>query len=326
MGWMQTGRNSETDGPWASRGSKANLKSELKIISPTGFPIIHDNTEDGQQSWNEVPTGSTLEWKVNTDGHDDRVALKLSYWDMDKFLSAMNESLNGLSEEDRTRYESGDKIIEDEVAKDTIDRAGGFNRLFVEVWSDITTTESDGNLSGIIKLNPAWPKTLFFFNAHYGYAADEESSNASKTSWAALEAVGWAAMAVATVASFGTFGLISAGVATSIAGVAGAISTAAMVIEGGKFANKHFAIGYGPATENKYGDQFPILGFNQSYTFFVDDSQNDGATMDEWGKLLSDDNIALIDKANIAVAMIGITKIVIAGGLLLFILNKRKSG
>ena len=48
MGWMQTGRNSETDGPWASRGSKANFKSELTIISPTGFPIIHDNTEDGQ--------------------------------------------------------------------------------------------------------------------------------------------------------------------------------------------------------------------------------------------------------------------------------------
>lgn len=324
MGWMQTGRKADTDGEWAGSGSKANFKSEVKIIDPEGNPILYDNIEDGQQSWDLVPPGSKLEWTVNTDGHDDRVTLKLTYWDMKLFLTKFNETLDSLSPSDKTKYENGNKAIQDQVAKDTITAAGGFGRLMVDMWSDIRTTGSDGNLTGTIDLDPTWPKTLYFFNAHYGYAGDEESSNWSKTGWVALEAAGWTALAIATVLTLGGAAVAFAGVATTIA-VASAISTAFFVIEIGKFANKYLAIGYGPATENKYGDQFPQLGFNHTYTLFMDYPQEEEQTFKEWGDLLNDDNIALIDKANIMVAMIGLGKLLLAGGLLLFLIHKKKS-
>jgi len=324
MGWMQSGRNPDTDGKWAGSGSKADFKSEVKIIDPEGNTILYDNLEEGQQSWDLVPPGSKLEWKVNTDGHDDRVSLKLTYWDMELFLIKFNETLNSLSPSDKTKYENGDKAIQDQVAKDTLIAAGGIERLMVDMWSDIRTTDEDGNLSGTIDLDPTWPKTLYFFNAHYGYASDEETSNWSKTGWVAIEAAGWTALAIATVLTLGGAAVAFAGAATILT-VASAISTAVFVIEIGKFANKYLAIGYGPATENKYGDQFPQLGFNHTYTLFMD-TPEDEETMTQWGDLLSDDNIALIDKANIMVAMIGTTKLFLGGGLILLLLHKMRGG
>jgi len=324
MGWMQRGRNADTDGDWAGSGSKADFKSEVKIIDPEGDIILYDNLEDGQHSWDLVPPGSKLEWTVNTDGHDDRVSLKLTYWDMKLFLTKFNETLDSLSPSDKKKYENGNKAVQDKVAEDTITAAGGVGRLMVDMWSDIRTTDGDGNLTGTIDLDPTWPKTLYFFNAHYGYAADEESSNWSKTGWAALEAVGWTALAIATVLTLGGAAAAFAGVASFVA-VANAISMTFAIIEIGKFANKFIALGYGPATENKYDDQFPLLGFNHTYTLFMDTPEEE-QTFKEWGDILSDDNIALIDKANIIVAMIGATKLLLMGGLILLLVHKSRGG
>jgi len=322
MGWMQTGTNPDFDGDWAGSGSKANFKSSLKIKDPEGKPILYDNVEEGQQSWDLVPPGSTLEWEVDTDGHSDRVALKLAYFDMDLFVTKFNLVLDGLSASQKKRFEEGDQVIVDEVTDKTMVQSGGIERLMVDLWSDIRSTGDDGKLEGEILIDPSWQKTVYFFNAHYGYEGDAESaSNFSKAAWGTVEAVGWAALAVGVALAL----VFSGGAA---AGVFFAISTGAMVIELGKFGNKLIAIGYGPATENKYGDQFPMLGFNHGYSFFVDTPQEEASTFKEWQDLLSDDNIALIDKANIAVTMIGTTKIVIGGGLLLLLIHgiKKRRG
>ncbi len=324
MGWMQTGRNPDTDGDWAAGGSKADFKTSLIIEDPYGKPILYDNIEDGQHSWDMIPPSSKVKWKVNTDGHDDRVSLRLTYWDMELFISSMNAVLDGLSESQRTQYGEGDPVIGEYVSKQTIIQAGGLDRLMVEMWSDIRTTGSDGELSGTITVERNWPKTLYFFNAHYGYAADEETSNWSKTGWVALEAAGWTALAIASILTMGGAALAFAGSAAVIA-TASAISTAVFVIEMGKFGNKYLAVGYGPATENKYGDQFPMLGFNHTYTFFVDTPEEAPTTAQTWLDLMNDDNIALIEKANIAITALGVVKIGVIGMLLLLLIHKKRS-
>ena len=323
MGWMQTGTNPDFDGDWSSSGSKANFKSSLKIKDPEGKPITHDHVEDGQQAWDLVPPGSTLEWEVDTDGHSDRVTLTLAYWDMDLFLITYNSVLEGLSASQKKRFEEGDQVIVDEITQRTINQAGGIERLMVNLWSDIRSTGDDGKLSGEIVIDPSWQKTVYFFNAHYGYEGDAESaSNFSKAAWGTVEAVGWATLLVGAILLLPFTGGASA------AGIFFAISTGAMALELGKFGHKLLAVGYGPATENKYGDQFPVLGFNHGYSFFVDTPQQEEQTFKQWQDLLSDDNIALIDKANIAVTMIGTTKIVIGGGLLLLLIHgiKKRRG
>ena len=67
-----------------------------------------------------------------------------------------------------------------------------------------------------------------------------------------------------------------------------------------------------------------MLGFNHTYTLFMDYPEEE-QTFKEWGDLLNDDNIALIDKANIIVAMVGIGKLLLVGGLLLLLIHKKKS-
>ena len=208
MGWMQTGRNPEVDGDWAAGGSKADFKTSLIIEDPYGKPILYDNFEDGQHSWDMIPPSSKIIWKVNTDGHDDRVHLKLVYWDMELFISTMNTVLDGLSESQRTEYEEGDSVIGEYVVEQTIQQAGGMQRLMVDMWSDIRTTGSDGELSGTITVERNWPKTLYFFNAHYGYAADEEESNFTKSVWGAISALGMVAIAIGMVLSAGTLSLV----------------------------------------------------------------------------------------------------------------------
>ena len=309
MGWMQEGKG-PNDGDWSSRGSKADFKSSLIIKDPEGKPILYDNVEEGQQSWDLVPPGSTLHWEVDTDGHSDRVSLKIAYWDMKLFLSNYNSILDGLSAGQKQRFEEGDQVIMDEVVERAITQSGGLERLMVEIFSDIRRTGDDGKLEGEILIDPSWQKTIYFFNAHYGYDGDAESStDFSKAAWGALEVVGWVAFGLGVILSGGVLGAIFMG-----------ISTAAMVIEFGKVGNKLLTIGYGPATENEYGDQFPVLGFNHGYSFFVDTPEQEG-TFTEWQDLLSDDNIALIDKMNIAVTMIGTAKIITAGGLLLLLIH-----
>jgi hypothetical protein len=315
MGWMQEGRNPDTDGDWGAGGDKADFKTSLIIEDPDGKPILYDNIEDGQQSWDMIPPSSKVKWTVNTDGHDDRVSLRLTYWDMDLFISSMNTVLDSLSESQRTQYGEGDPVIEESVIQQTMTQAGGMERLMVEMWSDIRTTGSDGELSGTITVERNWPKTIYFFNAHYGYAADEETSNWSKTGWVALETLGYAALTIAAIATLGGAGVL--------AGVAWGVSNAVMIVEMSKFGNKYLAVGYGPATENKYGDQFPILGFNHTYTFFVDTPEENVAQT--WLDLMNDDNIALIEKANIALTALGVVKVGVIGMLLLLLIHKRRS-
>ena len=317
MGWMQEGKG-PYDGDWSASGSKANFKSSLKIKDPEGKPILYDNVEEGQQSWDLVPPGSTLHWEVDTDGKSDRVSLKLAYWDMDLFLTNYNAILDGLSASQKQRFEEGDQVIMDEVVERAITQSGGIERLMVELFSDIRRTGDNGRLEGEILIDPSWQKTVYFFNAHYGYDGDAESSTDwSKAGWGALEVVGWVALGLGVILSGGTLGAVLLG-----------ISSAAMVVELGKVGNKLLTIGYGPATENEYGDQFPVLGFNHGYSLFVDNPEQEEQTFKQWQDLLSDDNIALIDKANIAVTMIGTTKIVVGGGLLLLLIHgiKKRRG
>jgi len=317
MPWMQSGINPEGDGDWQGSGSRTDLKSSFKIIDPDGKPILYDNIEDRQHSWDLVPMGSKIEWEVDTDGHTDRIHLKLSYWDMELFITKMNQEILDLSEEDAVRYENGDKVIMDEVLVSTLRAAGGMENLMKDIWSDVKTTGSDGKLSGIIDLNPSWPKTIYFFNAHYGYRGDtEETSNFEKSVWVGIDAAGWVLTAIAMVASLGTLAI-----------VAGAVASALLVVEMGKIANKIFGIGYGPATENKYGESFPMLGFNHTYTFFYDvPAEDEGQNaLEKWQELMDDKSLTMMEKANLMVQFYGLVKTTAVISMLVILYYKFKT-
>jgi hypothetical protein len=142
VNWTQTGRNPDIDGEWAGKGSKTNFKSRFEIISPNGIRIPFSSKEDGIPTWDSIPPNSKIEWAINTDGKADRAELKLSYFDMERYLTAYNQVLDNLSEEEIGMLESGDTKLIEKVNTDSITNAGGIESLFIVYWSDERPSDS----------------------------------------------------------------------------------------------------------------------------------------------------------------------------------------
>lgn len=302
VNWTQTGRNPDLDGGWAGKGSKTNFKSRFEIISPNGIRIPFSSKEDGIPTWDRIPPNSKIEWAINTDGKADRAELKLTYFDMERYLAAYNQVLDNLSEEEIKMLESGDTKLIERVNTDSMNRAGGIESLFIVYWSDVLTTDGSGNASGTIDITEAFPlNTSYIFTAHYGYDANQERGDTSKT----IEFV-W------DIASIPLMFVPGLNVVIGVAFVA------EMAYIGAKLA----ASGFGKAGENKYGEFFPVGGFNHVYSFFLENPEQ--PPEDYVATILSDENLDIVQKMNLLAQFYGTMKIGagLAGALILISLLK----
>lgn len=291
VNWTQTGRNPSLDGEWAGSGSKTNFKSRLEIVSPNGTLIPFTSKSDGIPDWDSIPPNSSLKWAVDTDGKRDRAELKLTYFDMDKYLATYNQVLDSLSESQIQMLEAGNTQFVEEVNQTTMQRAGGIENLFITIWSDVVGTGENGQAEGIIQINESFPKnTAYIFMAHYGYDANQERGNTGKT----IEFV-W------DIASLPLMFVPGLNV------VVGGAFIAEMAYIGAKLA----ASGFGKAGENKYGKYFPIGGFNHCYSFYLEDPEQ--PKKDYVSSIISDENLDIIQKMNLLTQFYGVAKV--GGGL-----------
>jgi hypothetical protein len=299
---MQSGRNPELDGEWAGKGDKTSFKSNLFITTPEGMKIPMDRVEDKMPTWDSIPAGCTLSYEVKTGCVEDRVNLKLTYFDLNRFLEVYNAKMDALTEAELQKLEDGDETLLEDISATTIESIG-IENLYVGIWSDVITTDSDGIAKGDILLNENWPMTSYLFNAHYGYQAELESSNSSK-SWI----VAWDIITIA--------GLIVGSFVPGLNVVLwGAFAVEMAIIGAGLIAS-----GMGAAGENRCGDYFPTAGFNQIYVFNIESEEAIAAR----NALISDENQSILSKMNIIVKTKGIAKVagIGAGIILLFSLLK----
>ena len=305
MGWTQNGRNPDTDGDWAGTGSKADFKSKVEVISPTGGLIPYDSKEDGIYNWDLVEPESKLKIKVNTDGKSDRAEVRLTYFDMDTFLRAYNNRMNNLTETELQKIEEGDTQVTEDLTMETIETVG-FENLFISVWSDVITTADNGDGEIQLTFKKEWPKnTSYLQTAHYGYDNDMESSNWTKTFnfWKDIVlVVGETALIFTPLSPLGV---------------------ALFVTQMGVMGANYIASGFGAATQNKYGDYFPTFGFNHSYMFFVGDPEQ--PPKDYVKSILDDENLDIIEKLNLLTQFYGIAKVgaIVGGAILVMGLLKR---
>ena len=289
INWTQTGRNPSLDGDWAGMGSKTNFKSRFEIVSPNGNLIPFTSKSDGIPDWDSIPPNSKLKWTVDTNGKSDRAELKLTYFDNSKYLTTYNQVLNTLSESQIQMLEAGNAQFIEEVNQTTIEKAGGLENLFVNIWSDVITTNENGQAEGIIQITETFPRnTVYLFNAHYGYDAEQERNNTSKTIEFVWDVASLPLMVVPGVNVY---------------------FVAEMVFIGAKLA----ASGFGFAGKNKYGKYFPQGGFNHVYSFYIEDPEQ--TQQDYVTSIFSDENLDIIQKMNLLTQFYGVAKI--GGGLAL---------
>ena len=316
---------------------ETDFKTAVRILDPNGDSVSMEKKEDIPY-FSDIPEGSVLEWEATTmdskgltkgkeEGTPDRITIDITAMDPSYMARVSNLAIDAMTEDEligiltgdssgMTRYlEANPNLIDPELAQ-------------VTFYSQTVETNSDGIASGRIPIDPAWGKSLFSINFHYGYSKLAEASTDSKTERRWLEEIGPVlvevlAFAALTAITGGAMLAVKAGWmvragagAAKVAKVSKKIKKAqkiAFAIEMAQMAKAFFRDGFGIVGLNRQGCSFPLVGFNHVYSFDTDfivsltdeAGEIDFSTLDE-NKLESLIQENLVRNLSVAVLMTGL--------------------
>ena len=273
---------------------ETDFKTAVRILDPNGDSVSMEKKEDIPY-FSDIPEGSVLEWEATTmdskgltkgkeEGTPDRINIDITAMDPSYMARISNKAIDAMTDDELvdllqgnnsglTRFlEANPDLIDPELAQ-------------VTFYSQTVETNSDGIASGRIPIDPAWGKSLFSINFHYGYSKLAEASTDSKTNRRWSEEIGpiivevLATVALAAITG-GAFLAVRAG--WLVRGAAGAAKIAqvkskikkaqkiAFAIEMAQMAKAYFRDGFGIVGLNNQGCSFPLMGFNHVYSFDTD--------------------------------------------------------
>ena len=273
---------------------ETDFKTAVRILDPNGDSVSMEKKEDIPY-FSDIPEGSVLEWEATTmdskgltkgkeEGTPDRINIDITAMDPSYMARVSDMAIDDMTEEEligiiqgdysgMTRFlESNPDLIDPELAQ-------------VTFYSQTVETNSDGIASGRIPIDPAWGKSLFSINFHYGYSKLAEASTDSKTDRRWQEEIGpiifqvLATVALAAITAGASLAAQSAWAIRAAAGV-GKVAQArtkikkaqkiAFAIEMAQMAKAYFRDGFGIVGLNNQGCSFPLVGFNHVYSFDTD--------------------------------------------------------
>ena len=273
---------------------ETDFKTAVRILDPNGDSVSMEKKE-GIPYFSDLPEGSVLEWEATTmdskgltkgqeEGTPDRINIDITAMDPSYMTRISNMAIDEMTDDEVVALLNGDSS--------GISRVLEANPQWIDpqlaqvtFYSQTIETNSDGIASGRIPIDPAWGKSLFSMNIHYGYSKLAEASTESKTERRWTEEIGPILVEVlATVALTAITGgaalavragwLARAGAgAAKIDSVKTKIKKAqkiAFAIEMAQMAKAYFRDGFGIVGMNRQGCSFPLVGFNHVYSFDTD--------------------------------------------------------
>ena len=273
---------------------ETDFKTAVRILDPNGDSVSMEKKEDIPY-FSDIPEGSVLEWEATTmdskgltkgkeEGTPDRINIDITAMDPSYMARVSDMAIDAMTDEEvvgilhgdtsgMTRYlEANPNLIDPELAQ-------------VTFYSQTVETNSDGIASGRIPIDPAWGKSLFSINFHYGYSKLAEASTESKTERRWTEEIGpilvevLATVALAAITGGAALAIRAGWLARAGAGaikidkVKTKIKKAqkiAFAIEMAQMAKAYFRDGFGIVGMNRQGCSFPLVGFNHVYSFDTD--------------------------------------------------------
>jgi len=256
--------------------------SGIRILDASGKPVSIVVKED-VPIYSQIPEGSVIEWRVETlaDGKkaaSDRVVIDILAMDPSFMTRVSNMAIDSLEVEELLQVVKGDDapitafleknegLIDPELAQ-------------VTFYSQTVITGDDGKASGTIPIDPAWGKSLFSINFHYGYSQLAEMSTGDKTERVWIEELGpllvealvlVALTAISMGAAMGIRLALAAKNAATVAIQLKRASKIAFAYEMAQMAKQYLAKGFGFVGLNKHDCSFPVVGFNHVYAFDTD--------------------------------------------------------
>ena len=271
-GWTYSG--SANFSPTVGAGSasdKTNLVSTVRINSPESKNRRSSKkTKSGFSTveFSEVSKNDILEWSVTTtcnrQPQSDRVSISLTYYDPIYIGQLSDRIIATLSDDDIGNILAGDNSIIEQKTEEMVD----LNQTIKTIYSTTVVTDSSGQAEGTIVLPETYPFADYVLNIHYGYSNLSERPDSAKSKEFLIETgllVGEITLVVVgSILSGGTLapalgaGLVTTGTVIGAADLAYA-------------ATSYLSSGFGAIDENRHGCLFPIMGFNHSYTFTIDE-------------------------------------------------------
>jgi len=314
MAWMQSGisqtQKNAGQTEW-NKGDRTNFKSSLYIEDADGKRITYDKKEDGMPMWDKTANGYTLIYEIQTlsdgKGKSDKVQVDIFYTNWKGFYREQDLVLDSLTPEQLESYERGSPTMNDTVAKMTEQAMRDKNIPWsITIYNKQVDTGSDGKYTERIPIQDNWAASNYAMTMHYGYQGDKEERGFWSSNWGkSIKGIAWGVAFAVLLAIPGGQVVAALGASAAFAGTwtAAAIGTAILFGAEVAAAMAYEAImgRYGPATENKYGDSFPMSGFTHPYGFNVFPAEALAEYENQTvGSVLSDPNLTPMEKAEIA--------------------------
>jgi len=267
-GWTYAG--SANFSPVAGSGTtsdRTNLKTEVTITAGDTVRRSKTASSDGYKTieYSGVSRADTINWSVQTlcdnKPTSDRVNIVLTYYDPFYIGQLSEQIIQTLSDDDLGNILTGDTSVIDKRVEERLD----VNRAIKQIYSTTVITDtSEGKASGTIKIAPDYPFADYVLTFHYGYSARSERADSAKSKEFLLET----GLAVAEITAVIVASVMTAGTAAVVIGAAGTIIGVADLAYA---ASSYLSSGFGAIDENRHGCLFPIIGFNHTYAFSLDE-------------------------------------------------------
>ena len=271
-GWTYSGSaNFEPVKGAGSSGDKTNLISEVKIVSSDNRGrSSKKHTDKGFKTLEFLKVSKTdaIEWEVTTTcdkkGQSDRVNLTLTYYDPFYIGKLSDQIIATLTDDEIGNVLAGDNSAVERKTADMVD----LNQTIKTIYSTTVITDSSGKAKGTIVLPETYPFADYVLNIHYGYSNNSERSDSAKSD----EFIWETSLLVGEISLVVVGSILSGGTLAPALG-AGLVTTAAVIgaVDIAYAATSYLASGFGAIDENRHGCLFPIMGFNHSYTFTIDE-------------------------------------------------------
>ncbi len=323
MAWMQSGisqaqKNVEPPQTEWNKGDRTNFKSSLYIEDADGKRITYDKKEDGIPMWDKTANGYTLIYEIQTlsdgKGKSDKVQVDIFYTNWNGFYREQDLVLDSLTPEQLESYERGSPTMKDTVAKMTEQAMRDKNIPWsITIYNKQVETGSDGKYTERIPIQDNWATSNYAMTMHYGYQGDKEEGYTGgltgglfQSNWGkSIKGIAWGVAFAVLLAIPGGQVVAFLGGSAAFAMTSAAAFIGNVILFGAEVvaAMAYQAImgRYGPATENKYGDSFPMMGFTHPYGFNVFPAEALAEYENQTvGGILSDPNLTPMEKAEIA--------------------------
>jgi hypothetical protein len=207
--------------------------------------------------------GDIIYWEAETlcdkDPTSDRITVALTYYDPIYIGKLSDIVINKLTDAELQQIINGDESPIEKHLMPILD----VGQALKQVYSTTVITDSSGKAAGEIPIDEKMQFADYVLTIHYGYAGKAEQSDKGKRKDFWRDEVGFMIAEIALI--------IGALMFPPAAFVLGMLATTAAVADIGVAASNYLSSGFGAIDENRKGCLFPMMGWNHTYTFILDE-------------------------------------------------------